>query len=191
MDNSPINVSAYNKTPYVKSKYMLIMNKTVFVWLYHVTRIILSGIFLWSGISKLYNPVSFAIIIDAYGLVPDTLILPIAIVLSLAEVIAALGLLFDIRGSLTFISILLILFLAVLSYGIWLGLDLDCGCFGLNDPEANAIHSLSKSLFRDVFMVAGVLYLYVYRYCQSLKLISFVDVFNKFKIGDSTNEEMV
>jgi hypothetical protein len=74
----------------------------------------------------------------------------------LLEVIAGIGLLFDIRGSLALITGLLVLFMVVLGYGIWMGLDVDCGCFGPEDPEAEAFHGLRLSLFRDLVMMAGV-----------------------------------
>jgi len=146
--------------------------------IYHLIRVLLSVIFLWSGISKLMDPTEFAVIIDAYGLIADAWILPLATILPLLEMIFGLGLLLEIRGSLTVITGLLMLFLAILSYGIWLGLDVDCGCFGPQDPESKAYHSLRPALYRDFVMIAGVVYLYVWRYYRSIKpirLMSFVN----------------
>jgi uncharacterized membrane protein YphA (DoxX/SURF4 family) len=139
--------------------------------IYHLIRVLLSVIFLWSGISKLMDPTEFAVIIDAYGFIADAWILPLATILPLVEMIFGLGLLLEIRGSLTVITGLLILFLAILSYGIWLGLDVDCGCFGPQDPETKAYHSLRPALYRDFVMIAGVVYLYVWRYYRSIKPI--------------------
>jgi hypothetical protein len=76
------------------------------------------------------------------------------------EVTAGIGLLFDIRGSLALIAGLLLLFMVVLGYGIWMGLDVDCGCFGPEDPEAEAFHGLRLSLFRDLVMMGGVFITY-------------------------------
>ena len=86
--------------------------------IYHLIRILLSVIFLWSGISKLMDPAEFAVIIDGYGLMPDAWILPLAIVLPLLEMVFGLGLLLDIRGSLAVITGMLMLFITILSYGI-------------------------------------------------------------------------
>ena len=86
-----------------------------------------------------------------------------AIGLPFLEVIAGFGLLFDIRGSLALITGLLVLFMMVLGYGIWMGLDVDCGRFGPEDPEAKAFHSLRLSLFRNLVMMAGVIFLYGWR----------------------------
>lgn len=134
--------------------------------IYHLIRVLLSATFLWSGISKLMDPTEFALIIDGYGLMPDAWILPLAIALPLLEMVFGLGLLLDIRGSLAVITGLLMLFIAILSYGIWLELDVDCGCFGPEDPEAKAFHGLWSALVRDIIMMLGIFYLYYQRFNQ-------------------------
>jgi hypothetical protein len=58
------------------------------------------------------------------------------------------------------------LFITILSYGIWLGLDVDCGCFGPEDPEAQAFHGLRLALVRDIIMMLGIFYLYYQRFRQ-------------------------
>ncbi|MCJ7773451.1 MAG: DoxX family membrane protein [Desulfobacterales bacterium] len=184
-----INIAKYNGALRIKTKRGFLSTKSIFIWLYHVARVSLSVIFLWSGISKLFDPVSFAIIIDAYGLIPEMLSLPAAILLSCAEFIAGLGLLFDIRGSLSSISLMLVFFMAILLYGMWLGLDIDCGCFSLSTPESKTFHDLSTAFFRDSTMLSGILYLYAYRYVQSLTPMRLMDVFNKINKGDNSNEE--
>jgi uncharacterized membrane protein YphA (DoxX/SURF4 family) len=145
---------------------------------YHLIRVLFSVIFLWSGISKLMDPSKFGVIIDAYGLIPEAWILPLSIILPLLEMVFGLGLLLEIRGSLAVITGLLILFMAILSYGIWLGLDVDCGCFGPQDPEAEAFHSLRPALYRDFVMIAGVVYLYFWRCCRSIKQARLMSFFN-------------
>jgi uncharacterized membrane protein YphA (DoxX/SURF4 family) len=134
--------------------------------IYHLIRVLLSVMFLWSGISKLMDHTEFAVFIDGYGLMPDAWILPLVIVLPLLEMVFGLGLLLDIRGSLAVITGLLMLFIAILSYGIWLGLDVDCGCFGPEDPEAKAFHGLWSALVRDIIMMLGIFYLYYQRFNQ-------------------------
>jgi hypothetical protein len=115
------------------------------------------------------EPRIFAVLIEAYGFVPEGLLIPVAIGLPLLEVIAGFGLLFDIRGSLAVITGLLVLFMVVLGYGIWMGLDVDCGCFGPEDPEAEAFHGLRLSLFRDMVMLAGVIFMYGWRRYRAIR----------------------
>ena len=146
--------------------------------IYHLIRVLLCVIFLWSGISKLIAPKEFALIIDSYGLIPEAWILPLAIILPLLEMIFGLGLLLDIKGSLAGITGLLMFFVVILSYGIWLGLDVDCGCFGPQDLEFEAFHSLRPALFRDFAMIGGVIYLYFWRYYRSIKPVRLIFIFN-------------
>ena len=131
---------------------------------YRGARYCIAAVFLWSGITKLLDPVSFGVLIDAYGLIPKTWVMPAAILLSSLEIIAGAGLIPDIYGSLAIIAGMVILFIAILSYGIHMGLDIDCGCFGPQDPEARAFHGLRTALYRDFVIMAGILYLYVRRF---------------------------
>jgi uncharacterized membrane protein YphA (DoxX/SURF4 family) len=140
------------------------MDKIVFsIWPYRGIRMILAIIFLWAGVIKILDPDSFSIILEAFNLLPDAWIMPVAVGLPALEILAAIGLLFDVRGSLTTVAGLLFLFLAILSYGIWLGLDIDCGCFGPGDPEGEAYKGLRPALYRDIVMLVGVAYLYIWR----------------------------
>lgn len=144
------------------------MDKIVFsTWPYRGVRMILACIFLWAGVVKILDPDSFAIILEAFDLLPQGWIMPVAVGLPVLEILAAIGLLFDVRGSLAAVAGLLVLFLAILWYGVWLGLDIDCGCFGPGDPEGEAYKGLRPALYRDLVMLAGVVYLYVWRIRQS------------------------
>ena len=134
--------------------------------LYAGVRWLLALLFLYAGATKLADPDGFGRIIADFGLLPDSLIAPMAVILPAVEVAAALGLLLDLRGALGLVVALLLLFIAVLAYGIRLGLDVDCGCFGPEDPEAQAYGNLSGALVRDFFMVLGGAYLYWWRTTQ-------------------------
>jgi hypothetical protein len=50
-----------------------------------------------------------------------------------------------------------------------MGLDVDCGCFGPEDPEAEAFHGLRLSLFRDLVMMAGVVFIYGWRRYRAIQ----------------------
>ena len=132
-------------------------------FIYRLTRWGLGCVFIYAGSIKLLAPAPFAALIEAYGIVPEGLTMLTAIVLAALEVAAGIGLLFDVEGSLAVIAGLLLLFIAVMGYGIWLGLEIDCGCFGPGDPEAEAFHGLRQSLYRDLVMLAGVAFIYGWR----------------------------
>jgi uncharacterized membrane protein YkgB len=138
----------------------------------------LGSLFIYAGTAKLLKPEIFAVLIEAYGLVPEGLIMPVAMGLPLLEVIAGFGLLFDIRGSLALITGLLVLFMVLLGYGIWLGLDVECGCFGPEDPEGEAFHGLRRSLIRDLVMMAGVVFIYGWRRYRAIRPAGVIDFVN-------------
>ena len=141
-------------------------------WIYKLLRWGLGAIFIYAGSTKLLGPEIFAVLIEAYGIVPDKLLMPVAIALATLEVIAGIGLLFDIRGSLSVIAGLLVLFMVVLGYGIYMGMDVDCGCFGPEDPEAKAVHGLKLFLYRDWVMLVGVAFIYGCRRYRTIRPVN-------------------
>ena len=160
--------------------------------IYRLPRWALGIIFIYSGSIKLAEPNTFAVLIDAYGIVPEIMLMPVAVTLPAMEVFAGVGLLFDIRGSLSMIAGLMVLFIAILSYGIWMGFDVDCGCFGPKDPEAKAFHGLRLSLYRDLLMLAVITFLYGWRQYRAIKPLSIKSFANKlFNIRRKEDEIVV
>lgn len=137
--------------------------------MYRGIRFVLAAMFIAAGIIKLQRPEVFAETIDAFGLAPRFFIGFLALGIPILEILAGIGLLFDIRGSLAVITGLTVMFIIVLAYAIWLGLDIDCGCYGPSDPESQAFGSLRSSLHRDLAMAAGILYLYLWRRFNAFK----------------------
>ncbi len=129
----------------------------------------LSGIFIYSGLMKLMAPQRFAEVISGFGLLPHAVIFPAALFLPILEVAAGVGLVFSLRGSLAAITAMLSLFIGVLVYGIHLGLDIDCGCFGPEDP-GQAFKGLKTALVRDMVMMTGVMFVYWSRGRSRLKI---------------------
>ncbi|WP_147819381.1 MauE/DoxX family redox-associated membrane protein [Salidesulfovibrio onnuriiensis] len=127
--------------------------------LYIAARILLAAVFVYAGVGKLADPQGFAVVIAGYGLTPSWADLPLAVCLPALEVLAGIGLVFDIKGSLGLIVAQLLVFVGVLAYGIHLGLDVDCGCYGPNDPEGEAYHGLKTALVRDLFLLAACGYM--------------------------------
>ena len=153
----------------------------VSIWIYKAIRYVLGAIFFYSGFIKLLDPQYFTVIIEAYGIVPEATILPIAIVLPVLEVLTGIGLLLDIQGALAVTFGLMLLFIGILSYGIWMGLDVDCGCFGPEDPEAEAFHSLKSSLYRNSVIVLSIFTLYYLRFSRGFKPIPLNKILLKLK----------
>ncbi len=133
--------------------------------LYHFIRFALGSIFVYAGFIKLLDLKAFAKLISQYDLVPESLLAPVAIGLPVVEFLAGIGLIFAIRGSLSIILGLLIMFAIVLWYGILKNLDIDCGCFSLEELKSHA--GLWHAFYRDLVMIFAVLYLYLSRWVQS------------------------
>jgi uncharacterized membrane protein YphA (DoxX/SURF4 family) len=132
-------------------------------WSYAFVRVGLALSFLTAGIIKILDPMTFAVTIDAFGILPGPLVLPVAVFLPVVEIIGAVALIFDIRGSLSLITLMILMFIVVLGYGLHMGLDIDCGCYGPGDPEGVAYAGIRGALWRDVIMLGCAAMLYAWR----------------------------
>lgn len=127
-------------------------------WLYHFLRLGLACIFIYAGFIKLLDPRAFAHAIAQYDLIPENLLPLVAVGLPALELLAGAGLIFEVRGSLTIIAILLLIFLVILGYAVWHNLDIDCGCFTADELDAQ--HSVKTAFWRDLIMIGATLFLY-------------------------------
>jgi len=141
---------------------------------------VLAIVFIYAGATKFMDPLVFAVLIEAYGIVPEELIYPVAVFLPLLEVLAGALIIFDIRGSLTVICGLTILFMIILGYGIHMGLDVDCGCFGPEDPESKAFHGLRQAFVRDSVMLMDILFVYIWRRYRCIRPRTFHRIIQVF-----------
>lgn len=132
-----------------------------------VIRIALAALFIYGGLTKLIAPKAFAATISVYGIVPEAFLPVVAIGLPLIETIAGLALVFDRPWGLHLITLLLALFVFVLGYGILGDLNVDCGCFGVEDLDKQA--GLRKAFYRDIVLIGIVMpYLYLSRWVREL-----------------------
>lgn len=111
-----------------------------------------------AAIPKLLNISDFAATINAYEMLPLFAVQPMAVFLPIFEIALAIGLIFNVSMSKYLTIFLLLVFIAILSTAIYQGLDIDCGCFGPEDPEHRAFQGLRIAILRDVVMVAMLLY---------------------------------
>jgi len=140
------------------------LQQKILHWSYRLLRFCIAGVFMYSGVIKLLDVKGFANMVSQYGLVPDPLLAPVAIGLPVIEVLAGVGVLFEIPGALTAISGMLVMFIGILWYGVLKDLGIDCGCFSTEELQGQ--DSLRQALYRDFVMVAVCCYLYVYRFLR-------------------------
>jgi uncharacterized membrane protein YphA (DoxX/SURF4 family) len=123
--------------------------------LHWACRVILAGIFLYSGYIKLQSPLQFASAIAGYKLVSDSLIFPLANYLPWLEI--ALGVLLLTGWKIRYVSIgasaLLLAFIAILTVTYLRGIDADCGCFGFGDKIS------PRTIARDVLILVPAIFL--------------------------------
>lgn len=129
--------------------------------LYTLLRVGLGLVFVFSGMAKLADPSGFADILASYQLVPPGLVDTATLAIPGLEVILGLGLVLDVRGSLAGITAMLLVFCLVLWLAIIRGLEIDCGCFSTG--EIHERNALERAFYRDLIMLGGIGYLYVWR----------------------------
>ena len=138
--------------------------KAIHLWTYRLLKVALGAVFIYSGMIKIFNVKGFARMVSQYNLVPDQFLAPVAYGLPVLEILAGIGIIFEIPGALTAIFGMLLMFIAILWYGILKDLDIDCGCFSTEELKGH--NSLRQALYRDAAMVAVCCYFYLYRIMQ-------------------------
>ncbi|MFJ8913967.1 MauE/DoxX family redox-associated membrane protein [Amycolatopsis sp. NPDC102389] len=124
-----------------------------------LARLGLAAVWLISGALKISDPGQTYIAVQAFDVLPDGLVRPVAIGMPLVEL--ALGL-FLLAGFVTrWVSVLSVLLLAVLIAAIaqsWArGLSIDCGCFGGGGQIAADQTAYPQEIARDLgFALLGV-----------------------------------
>lgn len=95
-------------------------------------RIILGFVFIYAGLEKALMPEAFAKSISNYQLIPDFIINFSAIVLPWIELVCGILLIFgvSVKENSLILSILLSLFIIMITISVMRGLNIDCGCFG-------------------------------------------------------------
>ena len=106
----------------------MLKNKTLLV----LFRLVLGGLFVYTGVVKVLDPLDFAQNIRNYRLVGQSLSFMAAVVLPWLEILAGVALAAGIwkRASALIISGLLVFFILLTLVTIARGLDVECGCFG-------------------------------------------------------------
>jgi len=103
-------------------------------------------------------PRAFAVTVSRFHLVPAPLLPMVAIGLPLLELLAAGGVLSKRRWGIPLTVALLVLFLAILGYGVGQGLEIDCGCFSLEEQAEQG--ALRSAFIRDLGLLAACAWLW-------------------------------
>ncbi len=112
-----------------------------------ITRILIGGILIYASIDKIADPGGFARAIDNYHLIPFGIENSMAIVLPWVELIVGICLIFGIfiDGAAFLVIIMMIVFIAAITFAILNGYNIECGC-GLKPGELVGIQKLIEDL---------------------------------------------
>ncbi len=118
-------------------------------------RLLIGGMFMYAGITKIQAPQAFADSIATFQLLPNSIIHLLALGLPPFEVMTGLLLVagWQKRAAAFAILILTGVFALALGQALARGLKVDCGCFGSGPPS---VWKTWASLGRDVLMMAAV-----------------------------------
>jgi hypothetical protein len=120
-----------------------------------VSRLIVGGIFVWSGAAHLNNPYYFMSTIYQYELTGATIGAVVASFLPFLELVLAMCLLTGTcpRPAWLVTSLLLLGFVAVQGSALFRGLVISCGCFG---PELNRPVDVTSITFTSALAVLAI-----------------------------------
>lgn len=108
--------------------------KTILVWL---ARLGMAGLFLFSAWTKLVDPSAFATATANYRLAPDGMVTLIAVFLPWLEVWCGVALLaappFR-RSAWWVLTVMMVVFTIAKASALARGLDISCGCYGVERP---------------------------------------------------------
>lgn len=138
---------------------------TVLEW---ISRLIVATVFLYAAVPKLLDPADFAKAIDnyrvAFPLVGKDYVYLAAGFMPALELITGLGLLWNRtkRGASLIASLLLIVFIVLITQAVLRGLNIDCGCFG-SAPTAKVMARTvgMKAILEDVVWLAMAVFVYI------------------------------
>lgn len=122
-----------------------------------IIRLILGVIFIVAGVPKILDTAAFATVVYNYHLLPDMFINLFAITLPWLEVIIG-GLLIAgvwLPGTVILYNLLMIAFIAALTFNTARGLDISCGCFSTDTGGTIDM----GTIFRDLIILSASLYL--------------------------------
>ena len=127
-----------------------------------VLRLSLGGLFVWAAWSKLEDPALFAVQVAAYDILPQTVVLLVALVLPPLELLTGCMLVLTkwSREAAFVVTGMLAVFIVALAQAAVRGLDISCGCFAdeLADHGPSAI---LVALIRDVVLLVPSIWLLI------------------------------
>lgn len=124
-------------------------------WTGLVARLVVGGVWIWAGLSKLPDPAASIETVRAYELVPAGLVEPVGYLLPALEVVVGIALVAGLltRGSALLSVLLLVAFVVGIASAWARGLEIDCGCFGGDGADRGGATDYPWVIARDVVLL--------------------------------------
>ncbi len=127
-------------------------------WLTIRVQLALGVIFVMAALPKITDPPSFAHMIYNYRMVPAGLINISSLVLPWVELLCGLALIIGMwrKAALAIITLLLVVFIAAISFNLARGNTIDCGCFNVslaNRTVEQRLGDMRIDILRDFGML--------------------------------------
>jgi putative oxidoreductase len=132
---------------------------------YHGSRLVLAGVFIYAGATKAHDVAGFAGQIANYKILPYAWNYLVASILPYLELLCGMLLLLNrrVRPAVLVLFALNIVFILALSSAIARGFDIDCGCF---KPDSETSTSPLAALLRDLGLLVLMVATWILRYVQ-------------------------
>ena len=137
------------------------MNYLRHPWLTIRVQLALGAIFIIASLPKIADPPSFAHMIYNYRMLPAGLINFSSLVMPWVELLCGLALVLGIwrRAALGIIALMLVVFIAAISFNLARGNAIDCGCFNVslaNRTVEQRLGDMRLDILRDIGMLLMV-----------------------------------
>ncbi len=121
---------------------------------WRIVDLIIGGLFIYAGVLKALDPISFAVDIDNYKILPWPIGVRLALYLPSLEILAGLALVFRrlYLGGLSVLTSLTSIFIVASIVAKARGLDVTCGCFG----HASRYLNFASHLALDFVLLAAL-----------------------------------
>jgi uncharacterized membrane protein YphA (DoxX/SURF4 family) len=134
-------------------------------WLTIRVQLALGAIFIIAALPKIADPPSFAHMIYNYRILPAGLINISSLVMPWVELLCGIALVLGVwrRPALAIVTILLVLFVAAISFNLLRGNAIDCGCFNVslaNRTIEQRLGDMQLDILRDFGMLLMVVQLW-------------------------------
>ena len=120
-------------------------------WLIRIT---LGAVFIFASAGKIAEPGAFASIITNYQVLPPNLVAATAVVLPWVEALCGLALIFGRfdKGAALLVCLMMVVFIGLILYNGYRGLNVACGCFSLS---AKAPSNIAMNTIRNLLILAA------------------------------------